>query len=47
MPIEQDLKGRLAAWQIQHRDFVPLSMELGRNPNPRRGKARQPAGEDE
>lgn len=22
--VEKDLKGRLAAWQIQHRDFVPL-----------------------
>jgi arylsulfatase A-like enzyme len=27
--IEQDLKGRLAAWQIRHRDFVPLPMSVG------------------
>lgn len=28
---EEDLKARLAAWQIRHRDFVPLSMSLGKN----------------
>lgn len=27
--IEQDLKGQLAAWQIRHRDFVPLPMSVG------------------
>jgi arylsulfatase A-like enzyme len=27
--IEQDLKGQLAAWQIRHRDFVPLPMQAG------------------
>jgi hypothetical protein len=27
--IEQDLKGQLAAWQIRHRDFVPLPIAVG------------------
>jgi N-sulfoglucosamine sulfohydrolase len=27
--IEQDLKGQLAAWQIRHRDFVPLPLSVG------------------
>jgi arylsulfatase A-like enzyme len=38
--IEADLKGRLAAWQIHHRDFVPLSMNLGRANRPNAGKAK-------
>ena len=37
--VEEDLKGRLAAWQIRHRDFVPLSMAVGRNARQRRGAA--------
>jgi len=27
--IEQDLRGQLAAWQIRHRDFVPLPLSAG------------------
>jgi hypothetical protein len=27
--IEQDLKGRLSAWMIHHRDFVPLPIGGG------------------
>jgi arylsulfatase A-like enzyme len=33
--IEQDLKGQLAAWQIRHRDFVPLPLSVGQGKNRR------------
>ena len=37
--VETDLRGRLAAWMIRHRDFIPLPVEG------RRGAARRAAGE--
>jgi arylsulfatase A-like enzyme len=45
--IEQDLKGRLAAWMIHHRDFVPLPIAGARGGDRRAGAASAPAGGEE
>ena len=42
--IEQDLKGRLAAWMIRHRDFVPLAIGGGQAKKPRERRVRPDGG---